>query len=279
MRRLLHSGSDEEGFAHVGNSEGKVRVRLQNRLFQPVFVTYGVHCIHGRAPTIATAVKLAQPDLQVWVITGDGDALSIGDNHLLHDIRRNIDLNIILFNNRIYDQTKGQYSPTSLLDARTKSTPLGSIDNPLSPLYLDAWFGNHIRRSLGRYLRRSPTSPAPAGCVSSFTPRVILPRRTIHVVASMAGDTDASSSTSPLPLNYKSRNSTMRQHVTTDVLSVPTPFLLQDHYLRIFSATKNRENSTKTGAFCRVVPGSETFRSIPNRIRLQSRSIRSNKTR
>lgn len=96
--------------------------------------TYGFHSIHGRAPAIATAVKLAQPELNVWVITGDGDALSIGGNHLLHAIRRNIDINIILFNNRIYGLTKGQYSPTSPLGARTKSTPLGSIDNPLSPL-------------------------------------------------------------------------------------------------------------------------------------------------
>ena len=96
--------------------------------------TYGFHGIHGRAPAIATAVKLANPDLSVWVITGDGDALSIGGNHLIHAIRRNVDLNIILFNNRIYGLTKGQYSPTSPLGARTKSSPLGSIDNPLSPL-------------------------------------------------------------------------------------------------------------------------------------------------
>jgi len=96
--------------------------------------TYGFHGIHGRAPAIATAVKLAQPDLSVWVITGDGDALSIGGNHLIHAIRRNVDLNIILFNNRIYGLTKGQYSPTSPLGARTKSSPLGSVDNPLSPL-------------------------------------------------------------------------------------------------------------------------------------------------
>jgi len=96
--------------------------------------TYGFHGIHGRAPAIATAVKLANPDLHVWVITGDGDSLSIGGNHLMHVIRRNVDLNIILFNNRIYGLTKGQYSPTSPLGARTKSTPYGSVDNPLSPL-------------------------------------------------------------------------------------------------------------------------------------------------
>ncbi|MEO1997457.1 MAG: 2-oxoacid:ferredoxin oxidoreductase subunit beta [Planctomycetaceae bacterium] len=96
--------------------------------------TYGFHGIHGRAPAIATSVKLANPDLSVWVITGDGDALSIGGNHLMHAIRRNVDLNIILFNNRIYGLTKGQYSPTSPLGARTKSSPFGSVDNPLSPL-------------------------------------------------------------------------------------------------------------------------------------------------
>lgn len=96
--------------------------------------TYGFHGIHGRAPAIATGVKVANPDLQVWVITGDGDALSIGGNHLMHAIRRNVNLNIVLFNNQIYGLTKGQYSPTSPLNKRTKSTPFGSVDNPLSPL-------------------------------------------------------------------------------------------------------------------------------------------------
>ena len=96
--------------------------------------TYGFHSIHGRAPAIATGVKLSNPELQVWVITGDGDALSIGGNHLMHAIRRNLDINIILFNNQIYGLTKGQYSPTSPLGATTKSTPYGSVDNPLNPL-------------------------------------------------------------------------------------------------------------------------------------------------
>ncbi len=96
--------------------------------------TYGFHSIHGRAPAIATGVKTCRPDLQVWVITGDGDGLSIGGNHLMHTIRRNVDLKIVMFNNQIYGLTKGQYSPTSPLGARTKSTPFGSIDNPLSPL-------------------------------------------------------------------------------------------------------------------------------------------------
>jgi len=96
--------------------------------------TYGFHSIHGRAPTFATGLKACRPDLQVWVITGDGDGLSIGGNHLIHAIRRNVDLKIVLFNNEIYGLTKGQYSPTSRIGTRTKSSPLGSIDNPLRPL-------------------------------------------------------------------------------------------------------------------------------------------------
>src|SRR5947207_3984580 len=98
--------------------------------------TYGFHSIHGRAPTLATGLKVARPDLQVWVVTGDGDGLSIGGNHLIHAIRRNVDLKIILFNNEIYGLTKGQYSPTSRMGTRTKSSPLGSIENPLRPLSL-----------------------------------------------------------------------------------------------------------------------------------------------
>ncbi len=96
--------------------------------------TYGIHSIHGRAPTLATGLKCARPDLQVWVVTGDGDSLAIGGNHFLHTLRRNIDINIILFNNRIYGLTKGQYSPTSEIGKRTKSSPEGSIDNPINPI-------------------------------------------------------------------------------------------------------------------------------------------------
>jgi len=96
--------------------------------------TYGFHSIHGRAPTIATGLKLARPDLDVWIATGDGDALSIGGNHLLHTIRRNPNLKILLFNNRIYGLTKGQYSPTSLKGAKTKSSPMGSLESPLRPV-------------------------------------------------------------------------------------------------------------------------------------------------
>ncbi|MEE9538290.1 MAG: 2-oxoacid:ferredoxin oxidoreductase subunit beta [candidate division NC10 bacterium] len=95
---------------------------------------YGFHTIHGRAPAIATGLKVSRPDLHVWVVTGDGDGLSIGGNHLIHALRRNIDINILLFNNRIYGLTKGQYSPTSELGKVTKSTPFGSLDYPLNPI-------------------------------------------------------------------------------------------------------------------------------------------------
>ncbi len=96
--------------------------------------TYGFHSIHGRAPAIASGLKATRPELSVWVVTGDGDGLSIGGNHLLHVLRRNVDVNILLFNNRIYGLTKGQYSPTSEIGKVTKSTPLGSIDYPLNPI-------------------------------------------------------------------------------------------------------------------------------------------------
>ena len=95
--------------------------------------TYGIHSIHGRAPTLATGLKVANPDLHIWVVTGDGDGLSIGGNHLLHVMRRNVDLNIILFNNRIYGLTKGQYSPTSLPGHVTYSSPMGSIEQSFNP--------------------------------------------------------------------------------------------------------------------------------------------------
>ena len=98
--------------------------------------TYGVHTIHGRAPAIATGLALARPDLSVFVVTGDGDALSIGGNHLIHAMRRNVNIKILLFNNRIYGLTKGQYSPTSETGKITKSSPLGSLDRPLDPVSL-----------------------------------------------------------------------------------------------------------------------------------------------
>ncbi len=96
--------------------------------------SYGFHSIHGRAPAVATGLKIANPKLDVWVVTGDGDALSIGGNHLAHVLRRNVGLKILMFNNRIYGLTKGQYSPTSPMHKVTKSTPLGSLDRPFQPL-------------------------------------------------------------------------------------------------------------------------------------------------
>src|SRR3982751_3731196 len=112
--------------------------------------TYGLHSIHGRAPAIATGLSVSRPDLSVWVVTGDGDALSIGGNHLIHALRRNVNLKILLFNNRIYGLTKGQYSPTSELGKITKSTPAGSADSPFNPLSLalaaDATF---VARTIG----------------------------------------------------------------------------------------------------------------------------------
>ncbi|MEO6791669.1 MAG: 2-oxoacid:ferredoxin oxidoreductase subunit beta, partial [Ornithinibacter sp.] len=98
--------------------------------------TYGMHSIHGRAPAIATGLATSRPDLSVWVVTGDGDALSIGGNHLIHALRRNVNLTILLFNNQIYGLTKGQYSPTSRVGQVTKSTPMGSVDTPFNPVSL-----------------------------------------------------------------------------------------------------------------------------------------------
>ena len=124
--------------------------------------TYGFHSIHGRAPTIATGLKASRPELSVWVVTGDGDALSIGGNHILHVLRRNVDLQIILHNNEIYGLTKGQYSPTSEFGKRTKSSPYGTIDAPLHPLSVaigaEATFvarsidtdANHLLQTMGR---------------------------------------------------------------------------------------------------------------------------------
>jgi len=116
----------------------------------PYYVnTYGVHSIHGRAPAIATGIKVSRPELSVWIVTGDGDALSIGGNHLIHILRRNLDVNILLFNNRIYGLTKGQYSPTSEVGKKTKSTPQGSVDHPFDPLALALGAGaSFVARSL-----------------------------------------------------------------------------------------------------------------------------------
>lgn len=113
--------------------------------------TYGMHSIHGRAPAIASGLKISNPDLSVWVITGDGDGLSIGGNHLIHMLRRNFNMNVLLFNNEIYGLTKGQYSPTSPEGKVTKSTPMGSVDHPFNPLALAAGAdGTFIARSMDR---------------------------------------------------------------------------------------------------------------------------------
>ncbi|MCX8019945.1 MAG: 2-oxoacid:ferredoxin oxidoreductase subunit beta [Chitinophagaceae bacterium] len=113
--------------------------------------TYGVHSIHGRATAVASGLKAARPDLSVWIVTGDGDGLSIGGNHTIHLLRRNFDVNILLFNNQIYGLTKGQYSPTSEMNKITKSSPMGTIDHPFNPLALalgaDATF---VARSMDR---------------------------------------------------------------------------------------------------------------------------------
>ena len=130
------------------NQVKKVMAKLQSKPEKTVFVsgigcssrfpyymnTYGFHTIHGRGPAVASGIKIANPDLDVWLVTGDGDGLSIGGNHLMHILRRNINVNIMLFNNQIYGLTKGQYSPTSETGKKTKSSPMGSIDMPITPL-------------------------------------------------------------------------------------------------------------------------------------------------
>ena len=130
----------------------------------PYYVdSYGMHSIHGRAPAIATGLAASRPDLSVWVITGDGDALSIGGNHVIHALRRNVNIKILLFNNRIYGLTKGQYSPTSEQGKVTKSTPFGSLDHPFNPVSLalgaDASF---VARTIKapRSSRSSRTAPS-----------------------------------------------------------------------------------------------------------------------
>ena len=123
--------------------------------------TYGMHSIHGRAPAIATGLATSRPDLSVWVVTGDGDALSIGGNHLIHAMRRNVNLTILLFNNRIYGLTKGQYSPTSEPGKITKSTPMGSVDTPFNPISLALGRRGDVRRPHPRLRARPPDRGAP----------------------------------------------------------------------------------------------------------------------
>ena len=124
----------------------------------PYYVeTYGFHTIHGRAPALATGVKLANPDLDVWVVGGDGDMLSIGGNHLIHALRRNVNLNILMFNNEIYGLTKGQYSPTSRVGTKSPSTPKGSVDSPLHAASLALGAGaRFVARSIDRLQKHLP---------------------------------------------------------------------------------------------------------------------------
>ena len=135
--RLRRLRDPQGGAAHAAGARHPTARRpcsspasAARRAFPITWTTYGFHTIHGRAPAIATGVKLANPELDVWVITGDGDGLSIGGNHLLHVLRRNVDIKILLFNNEIYGLTKGQYSPTCRLGTRSPSTPYGSVDAP-----------------------------------------------------------------------------------------------------------------------------------------------------
>ena len=119
--------------------------------------TYGFHTIHGRAPAFATGMKIANPELDIWIITGDGDSLSIGGNHLLHLLRRNVDVQLVLFNNQIYGLTKGQFSPTSGVGMRTPSTPMGSIDPPVSPVQVALGAGaRFVARGLDTDLKHLP---------------------------------------------------------------------------------------------------------------------------
>ncbi len=164
--------------------------------------TYGFHTIHGRAPALATGAKLANPDLDVWVVTGDGDGLSIGGNHLIHALRRNVGVKVLLFNNRIYGLTKGQYSPTSEQGKMTKSTPLGSVDFPFKPIALALGarasfvarsidiMGKHLEEMLKRADEHEGTAFIEIyqncnifndGAYASFTEKAVRPNRILEV--------------------------------------------------------------------------------------------------
>ena len=138
LRRLLGSSPRCSSCCPSSASSPRTSCSCRASAARPGFPyymnTYGLHSIHGRAPAVATGVALARPDLDVWVIGGDGDMLSIGGNHLIHALRRNVNLKILMFNNQIYGLTKGQYSPTSEMGKVTKSTPFGSLDHPFNPI-------------------------------------------------------------------------------------------------------------------------------------------------
>ena len=163
LRRLLDPRPDPEG-------DARLRLPKENIVFicgigcsgrLPYYMnTYGFHSIHGRAPTLATGLKAADPDLMVWVITGDGDALSIGGNHVLHSMRRNVDIKLVMFNNRIYGLTKGQASPTSEFGKKTKSTPARDDRPAHHAAVARARRGGDLRRALGRHAHRAPPGDA-----------------------------------------------------------------------------------------------------------------------
>ena len=150
QRTLAESGAARENTVFVSG------IGCASR-FPYYMSTYGFHTIHGRAPAVATGIKLARPELDVWVVTGDGDGLSIGGNHLLHVLRRNVDLQILLFNNEIYGLTKGQYSPTSRVGTRSPSTPTGSVEHPVSAAAFALGAGAHfVARSVDTMQKHLP---------------------------------------------------------------------------------------------------------------------------
>ena len=178
--------------------------------------TYGMHSIHGRAPAIATGLATSRPDLSVWVVTGDGDALSIGGNHLIHALRRNVNLKILLFNNRIYGLTKGQYSPTSEVGKITKSTPMGSLDAPVQPALAGARRRGHLRGPHHRLrpqaphrgaARRPPTTPAPRWSRSTrtATSSTTAPSTPSRTASSAAGGADPPRARPADPLRHRRR--------------------------------------------------------------------------
>ena len=161
------------------------------RRFPYYMNTYGMHSIHGRAPAIATGLAVARPDLDVWVITGDGDGLSIGGNHLIHALRRNVNLTILLFNNQIYGLTKGQYSPTSEVGKVTKSTPFGSVDQPFNPICAGPGGRGDLRGPHPRHGPQAHDGDVPPGPRSTGAPRSSRSTRTA------TSSTTAPSSRSP----------------------------------------------------------------------------------
>ena len=175
MWRLLHPGAGSENNANTGHPRENIVVVSGigcSSRFPYYMNTYGMHSIHGRATAIAKGLKSARPELSVWIVTGDGDSLSIGGNHTIHLLRRNFDVNVLLFNNQIYGLTKGQYSPTSEEHKVTKSTPFGSIDHPFNHWRWPWCRCQFIARSMDRDPKHLQ-SMFPAGAA---TQRIFVPR-------------------------------------------------------------------------------------------------------